>query len=179
MELYQCRSCGGPLSRVGECYVCKFCGNKWEREQEAQLQTIDLINAWGVLREGDFESATEQFEAVLVENDPCTVDHGGLLRWVSTNIRDERNAVLFSDPIAQALRREGPSRAILFNRKTTSELYLCFDTRIFVYHYGMKRFYYYELPLPVRFLCEDEKEMFFGMQTRTVSSRRLQISTSA
>ena len=78
MNNYQCRSCGGPLNHIGDCYVCKFCGNKWEPEQENQPLNIDLINAWGTLREGDFESAAEQFEAVLVENGKLHEAHWGL-----------------------------------------------------------------------------------------------------
>jgi len=121
-----------------------------------------LVASFPVLPLSDHRGCSARGQAVLVENDPCTVGGAGLLRWVSTNIRDERNAVLFSDPIAHALQKEDASKAILFNRKATSELYVCFERRIYVYHYGRKQFYYYEVPMKIHRFLEVGNQLFFA-----------------
>ncbi len=121
-----------------------------------------LVASFPVLPLSDDRGCSARGQAVLVENDPCTVGGAGLLRWVSTNIRDERNAVLFSDPIAHALQKENAAEAVLFNRKATSELYVCFGRRIYVYHYGRKLFYYYEAPCEIRRFLEVGNQLFFA-----------------
>ncbi|MBR4288117.1 MAG: hypothetical protein IKT50_01620 [Clostridia bacterium] len=121
-----------------------------------------LVASFPVLPLSDDRGCSARGQAVLVENDPCTVGASGLLRWVSTNIRDERNAILFSDPIARALQNEDATKAILFNRKASSELYVSFDHRIYVYHYGRKLFYYYEAPVAIRRFLEVGNQLFFA-----------------
>ncbi len=121
-----------------------------------------LVASFPVLPLSDHRGCSARGQAVLVENDPCTVCGAGLFRWVSTNIRDERNAVLFSESIAHALQKEDAEKTILFNRKATSELYICFDNRIFVYHYGRRQFYYYEMPKNIFAFCEVKNQLYYA-----------------
>lgn len=123
-----------------------------------------LIASFPVLPLSDYRGCAARDQAVLVENDPCTICESGLFRWVSTNIRDERNAVLFSDPIAHALQKEDAAKAILFNRKAVSELYVCFENRMYVYHYGRKLFYYYEVKEPILSFAEVGNDLFFASE---------------
>ena len=43
MTFDKCKSCGGELSRTGNYYVCKFCGNKWMIDADNDVHVIDLI----------------------------------------------------------------------------------------------------------------------------------------
>ena len=95
-------------------------------------------------------------QAVLVKNTPITLAEDGLYQWISTNIRDERNAESLSEPIDQALRQENLSEAILFNRKETSELYLCVGENCYVYNYRLKLFYRHRLPRILGFCREGD-----------------------
>lgn len=94
-------------------------------------------------------------QAILVENTPITLAQEGLFGWISTNIRDERNAKCLSGPIDQALQKEPLSEGILFNRKETSEMYLCVGENLYVYNYGLKLFYRYKTPCILGFCYED------------------------
>lgn len=119
-----------------------------------------LIASFPVLPLSDDRGCVPEGQALLVENTPCTLGRNGLFRWVSTNIRDERNAVLFSEPIDAALQKETAERAILFNRKGTSELYLCFGSHLYVYNYRLGLFYYYEVS-EIQDFCETENGFYF------------------
>ncbi len=120
-----------------------------------------LVAAFPVLPLSDLRGNLAEGQALLLENDPCTISEGGLYRWISTNVRDERNAVSFSDPIAAALAEEDLRQARMFLRKKTMELYLVFDGRVYVYHSRQKLFYYYELPVSPRRFCQAERELYF------------------
>lgn len=99
-------------------------------------------------------------QALLVENTPITLTEGGLFQWISTNIRDERNANCISEPIDQALQRENLSQGILYNRKETSELYLCVGESCYVYNYRLKLFYRYQTPR-IQGFCHEDRLYFY------------------
>ncbi len=119
-----------------------------------------LIASFPIFPLSDERGCSPEGQALLVENTPCTLCDTGLFLWQSTNIRDERNAKNISDSIARALQKERAQNALLFHRKSTSELFLCFDHRIYVYHCRLKLFYYYEIVAPGGF-AELENELFF------------------
>ncbi len=120
-----------------------------------------LIAAFPVLPLNDHRGCLPEGQALLVENTPYTVTENGLFAWVSTNIQDERNAQCISGLIAHALKNENLEKAILFNRKATSELYLSVEGHLFVYHYRLKEFYYYELPAILGFVQGEEGLLFY------------------
>ncbi len=63
----RCKTCGGPLDRIDDYFICKFCGNKWEMDVEDNVQAVERANAWAALRDSDFEKAAELFENVIVK----------------------------------------------------------------------------------------------------------------
>lgn len=65
MHLDVCKSCGGGLERIGNYYVCKFCGSKWTIDADQDVHVIDRANAWSALRDCDFERACELFENII------------------------------------------------------------------------------------------------------------------
>ena len=65
MQLDRCKSCGGDLERIGNYYVCKFCGSKWMIDADNDVHVIDRANAWSALRDCDFERAIELFENII------------------------------------------------------------------------------------------------------------------
>ena len=62
-----CKTCGGQVSRIGNYYVCEFCGNKWEIDSGNDVHAVDRANAWAALRDGDFEKAAELFENIIIK----------------------------------------------------------------------------------------------------------------
>lgn len=113
------------------------------------------IAGFPILPMNDERGCVAPGQAILVENTPVTLAEEGLFGWISTNIRDERNAKCLSDPIDQALQREPLSEGILFNRKETSELYLCVGENCYVYNYRLKLFYRYQTPRILGFAYEN------------------------
>ena len=65
MRFDRCKSCGGDLERIGDYYVCRFCGNKWMIDSDNDVHVFDRANAWSALRDCDFERATELFENLI------------------------------------------------------------------------------------------------------------------
>ncbi|MEA4833341.1 MAG: hypothetical protein VB118_12100 [Oscillospiraceae bacterium] len=100
--------------------------------------------------------------AQLMDNVPVTFSHDGLYKWISTNIRDERNARLFSHRISELLLREASSPPYIFNRKAASELFTVCGTHSFVYNYALDVFYKYT-SVPVIIMCEGNSgELYFA-----------------
>lgn len=62
-----CKTCGGPMQRVGNYYICEYCRNKWEIDSGNDVHAVERANAWAALRDGDFEKATELFENIIAK----------------------------------------------------------------------------------------------------------------
>lgn len=62
-----CKTCGGPVNRVGNYYVCEYCRNKWEIDSGNDVHAVERANAWAALRDSDFEKAAELFEEIIVK----------------------------------------------------------------------------------------------------------------
>lgn len=62
-----CKTCGGSVNRVGNYYVCEYCGNKWEIDSGNDVHAVERANAWASLRDGDFEKAAELFENIVAK----------------------------------------------------------------------------------------------------------------
>ena len=62
-----CKTCGATVERVGNYYICEFCGNKWEIDSSNDVHAVERANAWSALRDGDFEKATELFENIIIK----------------------------------------------------------------------------------------------------------------
>ncbi len=121
-----------------------------------------LVTAFPVFPLNDERGNCPSGQAVLIENTPYTLTENGLFQWISTNIRDERNAKSISEPIDRSLRNEKTDEAVLFNRKDTQELYVCIGSHCYVYNYRLKLFYYYDLNgFQPRGFVQGEKDLFF------------------
>ncbi len=102
-------------------------------------------------------------EGVLTDNHPCTVSFGGLYKWTSTSVRDERNAVCFSERISSELTPYRLSKTRLFDRQSTKELFILCPDVVFVYNYELDVFYRYE-DIQITHMAENENgELFFAL----------------
>ena len=99
--------------------------------------------------------------AVLVDNTPITIFGSTLYRWVSTGVRDERNAEDFGERIKRGLGVITREKVKTFDRRKTSELFIWSGENIYVYSYALDVFYYYEGFAPVGFAESDNGETYF------------------
>ncbi len=60
-----CKACGGAIARIGNFNVCEVCSNRWTTENVGSINTDENKRAWEVLRNCDFEKATELFEQLI------------------------------------------------------------------------------------------------------------------
>ena len=67
MELKTCKTCGGNLKKIGNYYVCEFCGNRWEADVADDINAVQRANAWETLRNGDFEKAEALFDEIIIK----------------------------------------------------------------------------------------------------------------
>ncbi len=63
-----CKICGGTVSRIGNVNVCDACGNRWTTENIGSSCTDENKRAWEVLRNEDFEKATELFNNLIFKD---------------------------------------------------------------------------------------------------------------
>lgn len=102
--------------------------------------------------------------ACLVKNDPVTVSWGGLCRWQSTALREEKNARVFSERIQGALEHRDMTCLRLFSCKSQDTLWiLTQEGDIFVYAARVDCFYKFT-GLDCYSLWEDpvEQQIYFG-----------------
>ncbi|MBQ5746908.1 MAG: hypothetical protein IIV81_03105, partial [Clostridia bacterium] len=98
--------------------------------------------------------------AVLVDNTPITFSGTSLYRWVSTTVRDERNAEEIGARIRKGLMFLSKGLSV-FDRMGSGEVYLWREGKIYVYNYRLDLFYYYE-GIDAAAFCEDgEGNCFF------------------
>lgn len=117
-----------------------------------------------VLPLSDDRGSVPRGQLVLMENEPCTLNASGLFRWVSTNVRDERNAQCFSLPVQSYLEGKDLAGALLFNRKSEGELWVVLGEEILVYQYTLGCFYRYEISPAICHLAEFGGETYFGTE---------------
>jgi len=79
---------------------------------------------------------------------PVTLCRDGINYWESTNIENEKNAVCFSAPIVDVIRRiqsKGDwSECRLFDFQSASELYFTYGSMIYIYNYNLGVWYAYD-----------------------------------
>lgn len=68
MENIVCKACGGSVKRVGNSYVCDFCGSHWPIDVSNDVRAVERAYAWETLRNNDFEKAVELFENIILKD---------------------------------------------------------------------------------------------------------------
>lgn len=90
-------------------------------------------------------------QAVLVENAPFTLSAGAVYKWVSSSVRDERNAQRVSDRVQAFLAGMTLSQATVFDNEREREWWLCCADKAVIYNYANDAWYLYS-GIPA-FLC--------------------------
>ncbi len=75
----------------------------------------------------------------VIDNKPVTLCEDGLNFWESTAVQDEKNAVCFSQPIWDSMKRiinGDKSRIYMFDHQARRELYFINQDTAYIYNYG-------------------------------------------
>ncbi|HBL83856.1 MAG: hypothetical protein A2Y17_08050 [Clostridiales bacterium GWF2_38_85] len=104
-------------------------------------------------------------QATIIDNCPVTVWYDGIYKWVSTNIRDERNAKHISDRVSKMLAEKMPQPnlypATMFDFEATGELWVAASDTVFVYNYRLDIWYIYD-NIPAYSFVIVANTLFFG-----------------
>jgi hypothetical protein len=93
----------------------------------------------------------------LVENNPFTIHNNRLYQFVSTNVRDERNAQYISLRVQPLLDAETMTSAITFDNEKFGEFWIILGTEAYIYNYNLDVWYYYVFADTITSICNTDK----------------------
>ena len=114
---------------------------------EAYYMTLDTIDIEGTtsvslstfpLNEVHGNIAFNQGQ--VIDNDPVTIDKNAIIRWKSTNVRDERNMIDISQRIKLDLMGLNLKNIKTLDYQVQNQLWCAIENRIYVYNYGNDTF---------------------------------------
>ncbi len=137
---------------------------------EAYYLTIDLIDVNGYstpsvqtfpLNEVHGNIAFAQGQ--LINNDPVTIEQGQIIRWKSTNVRDERNMYVISEKIKDDLITYDLKAAITCDFQDRNQYWLAINNKVYIYNYSNDTYSRLTLPDEVEKLCVIGSNMYMAI----------------
>ena len=115
--------------------------------------TYPLNNSHGMVAYG---------QGQVLDNYVTTVDSSGIIQWINTNTKDERNASIISERIQEWLLARDLSKAVTLDYQEEKEYWLAIDNEVMVYNYANSTFFSFFLPDNVRTLTTYKNEIYMG-----------------
>lgn len=97
----------------------------------------------------------------IINNSPISICNDGIYQWLSTTVRDERNAVRISDRVYADLKYLDLSTAKTVDWEEKSELWICVGSKCWIYNYGNDTWYTRDNVKAYNFIVIDG-ELYFG-----------------
>lgn len=101
----------------------------------------------------------------VLDNYVTTIDNSGIVQWLNTQSKDERNATVISDRVKEWLLDRDITKAVTLDYQEEKEYWLAIDKDVLVYNYANSTFYTLELPDYVRTLTTYEGNIYMGTDT--------------
>lgn len=101
----------------------------------------------------------------VLDNYVTTIDNSGIVQWLNTQSKDERNATIISDRVKEWLQERDITKAVTLDYQEEKEYWLAIDKDVLVYNYANSTFYTLELPDYVRTLTTYEGNIYMGTDT--------------
>ena len=121
---------------------------------EAYYMAIDTIDVGGMtttslqtLPLNEVHGNIAFAQGQVLNNDPVTIDKDAIIRWVSTNVRDERNMEVISDKIQLDLNDLNLSSAKTMDYQLANQYWLGIGNKIYIFNYVNET--YSRITLPV------------------------------
>lgn len=121
---------------------------------EAYQIGIDLINVNGyetpsvvTLPLNEVHGNIAFAQGQVINNDPVTIEKGQIIRWKSTNVRDERNMEVISDKIRDDLISLDLQYVKTCDFQDKNQLWLAIGNKVYIYNYYNKTFSRLILPI--------------------------------
>ena len=97
-----------------------------EDRVESSVQTFPLNDAHGNIAMG---------QGRVLNNDPVTIEDGAIIKWKSTNVRDERNMSDISQKIKLDLNEMNMSLVKTLDHQIENQYWVGIGTRFYIYNY--------------------------------------------
>lgn len=114
--------------------------------------TFPLNNTKGNIAKG---------QAQIINNNPITIDEG-VYQWVSTNVRDERNAEYMSKRVQPSLDAEDLTSVVTIDWESKREYWIATGKKVWVYNYRLNVWYKFLLNDTVKCFIVIDDELYFG-----------------
>ena len=118
--------------------------------------TYPLNDAHGMIAKG---------QGQVLDNYVTTVDYSGIIQWINTQSKDERNASIVSTKVAEWLQSRDMMNAVTLDYQEEKEYWVAIDKEVLVYNYANGTFYTLELPDYVRTLTMYQGSIYMGTNT--------------
>lgn len=99
----------------------------------------------------------------VIQNNPYTLMEG-VYEWISTNVRDERNAVYKSKRVQPDLDNIDLSKCITCDYEQKWEYWICHDNDVWIYNYRIDVWYRYKLGHKPTYFLVIDGDLYFGTQ---------------
>ena len=98
----------------------------------------------------------------VLDNYVTTLDRYGIIQWVNTQSKDERNAKLISERVNEWLQSHDLTKAVTMDYQEQKEYWLGIDKEVLIYNYENSTFYLLSLPDNVRALATFKGIIYLG-----------------
>lgn len=120
------------------------------------------------------EKGCEAFgQSQLILNNPFSI-YKGVYEWVSTAVRDERNAVYKSRRVQSSLDTISLKDAITFDNEDLGEYWLIYQNKAWIYNYRIDVWFKFEFYDSITSMISINKKVYFG----TTSGQIMEVNKS-
>ena len=101
----------------------------------------------------------------LLDNFVTTIDASGIIQWLNTQSKDERNASVISGRVNEWLLSKDLTKAVTLDYQEEKEYWLAIDNEIMIYNYANSTFYLLTIPDKVKTLTTYKNIIYMGTET--------------
>lgn len=145
------------ISKENEAYYCSY-----EPITDTEGNTIITFPTYPL---NDAHGMVAKAKGQVLDNYVTTIDASGIIQWLSTNTKDERNASIISERINEWIQSKDLTKAVTLDYQEEKEYWVAIDKEIMVYNYANSTFYMLRLPDNVRTLTMYKNEIYMGTDT--------------
>lgn len=98
----------------------------------------------------------------LLDNYVTTVDAGGIIQWINTQSKDERNTNVISERVNEWLQERDLTKAVTLDYQEDKEYWLAIDDEVMVYNYANSTFFMLKFTDNVRSLFTYAGDIYLG-----------------
>ena len=154
------------------------------KEKEAYYTTYDSITdttgdtivAFPTYPLNDAHGMVAMGKGQLLDNYVTTIDASGIIQWLSTNTKDERNASVISERVNEWLQERDLTKAVTLDYQEDKEYWVAIDNEVLVYNYANSTFFILDLPDSVETLATYKNEIYMGTSTSIMKFSRKELT---